>query len=373
MRILLIDQIATVNYKYTFNLCNELKKQGVDVDLIIDNKKYIDECKVNVINLFNTADKKISKFVKVVNYIKSALSIIKLIKLNKYEVLHVQWFTLSPIDYLYIKKAKKYGIKIIVTIHDILPFNQKFYDFKFHNKIYGIADEIIVQAENNKKRFKEIFPKYSNKIHFIPHGNFLNYAKIFKQENARGILGLPDDKTILLFFGQIKKVKGVGVLLDAFSEVCRQRDDIYLVIAGSVWNDNFDIYNNKIQEYNLINNVRCDIRYIKDEEISYYYSACDLNVLPYLDVYQSGVVQLAYAYEKPVIATNIGAFREIVLDGESGFLCEPNNSNSLVKTIYTALEKKDSFARMGQVGNQYIKKKFSWEDIVSKIIKLYKR
>lgn len=371
MKVLLIDQIATVNYKYTFNLCNELKKQTMNVDLVMDNKKDVDECKVNSISLFNTADKERNKIVKVLNYIKASLSIIKLIKSNNYEVLHVQWFILSPIDFLYIEKAKKRGIKIIVTIHDILPFNQKFYDLKFHKKIYGIADEIIVQAENNIKRFKEIFPEYSTKIHFIPHGNFFNYAQTINQEDARRILELPQDKTILLFFGQIKKVKGLGVLLDAFGEVCKQRQDIYLVIAGSVWNDNFEIYNNKIKQYNLINNIRCDIRYIKDEEVHYYYSACDLNVLPYLDVYQSGVIQLAYAYCKPTIATNIGAFREIVQDEKTGFLCRPNDSDDLASTIIKAVMEKDRFNEMGQLGSKYIEKKYSWEDIVDKIIKLY--
>lgn len=373
MKVLFIDQIATVNYKYTFSLCNQLKNQGIDVDLVIDNKEDISESNVNTIKLFNTADKKINKIAKILNYFKSIKEIIRMIKVQQYDVLHVQWFTVSPVDYFMLLEAKKQGLKIIVTIHDILPFNEKFYDFKYHKKIYEVADEIIVQAETNVNRFKELFPEQSNKVSYIPHGNFLNYAKIHSREYARKVLNLPNDKLILLFFGQIKKVKGLGVLINAFSEVCKRSNNIHLVIAGSVWDDDFSIYEQKIQQYNLSDKITCDIRYIKDEEIEYFYSASDINVLPYLDVYQSGVIQLAYAYKKPVIATNIGAFTSIVEDGVNGFICEVNDYLSLSNAIDRAMYSKDKLQIMGEKGYDYIVEKFSWKDIGVKIVELYNK
>ena len=373
MKVLFIDQIATVNYKYTFNLCNELKNQDVDIDLVIDNKKDVSESNIDVTKFFNSADKNINKISKVINYIDSISKLVKKIKKEKYDALHVQWFIFSPLDYIFLKKAKKSGMKIIITIHDILPFNKKFYDLKYHKKIYDLADEIIVQAEANIARFKNEFPECAKKVSYILHGNFANYANIHNKEEARGILNLPKDKNILLFFGQIKKVKGLGVLLDAFNEICKQRDDTYLVIAGNVWKDDFSIYENKIKKYNLEDKVMCDIRYIKDEEIEYYYSACDINILPYLDVYQSGVIQLAYAYKKPVIATDIQAFTNIVKDGVNGYICKVNNHTSLQKAIIRALNNKDNLDKMGEIGNRVILEKFSWKDISFKIKSLYKK
>lgn len=373
MKVLFIDQIATVNYKYSFNLCNELKKNDINIDLIIDNKEDINESKVNTIKLFNTADKNASKVSKILNYINSTMKLINMIRNNEYDIIHVQWFNISPIDYILLKKAKKTGSRIIVTIHDILPFNEKFYDFKYHKKIYDIADEIIVQAEANIKRFKELFPQDEGKLSYIPHGNFANYANIHDKREARKYLNLPQDKNILLFFGQIKKVKGLGVLIDAFNDACKVRDDIYLVIAGSVWGDDFSIYEDKIKKYKLEDKIRCDIRYIKDEEIEYYYSACDLNVLPYLDVYQSGVIQLAYAYKKAVIVTNIGAFTSIVTEGSNGFIAEPNDYESLRNAIIRACNNNEKLNEMGEEGNRFILENFSWNDISTKIFKLYNK
>ena len=373
MKVLFVDQIATVNYKYTFNLCNALKNEDVEIDLVIDNKDNTDESNVNTIRMFNTADKSSNKIKKIINYIVSNFNILKTLKYGKYNILHLQWFNLSPIDYLMIKRAKRKGIKIVITVHDILPFNEKFYDFKYHKKIYDLADEIIVQAEVNINRFKKLFPENGNKISYIPHGNFANYANIHDKNIARDKLKLPKDKKIVLFFGQIKKVKGLGVLLEAFNEICKEREDIYLVVAGSVWNDDFSIYKNKIVRYNLTDKIRCDIRYIKDEEIEYYYSACDINVLPYLDVYQSGVIQLAYAYKKPVIVTNIKSFIDIVEEDVNGYICRVGDYISLKESIIKAMDNSDKWEDMGNNGNRIILERFSWKDIGIKIKSIYEK
>ena len=371
MKVLFVDQIATVNYKYTFNLCNALKNENIDIDLVIDNKENIEESKVNTIRMFNTADKRANKIKKIFNYIYSNYRILKILKFGNYDILHVQWFNLSPIDYFMIKRAKKKGVKIIVTIHDILPFNEKFYDFKYHKKIYKLADNIIVQAENNIDRFKNKFPGNSCKIKYIPHGNFVNFANIHKKNEARKFLNIDDNKFVLLFFGQIKKVKGLGILIEAFNDYCKNNDNAYLVIAGSVWNDNFDEYKEKIERYGLEDKVRCDIRYIDDNEIEYYYSACDINVLPYLDVYQSGVIQLAYAYEKSTIVTNIDAFTSFVKEEVNGFICKKNDYKSLSRAISKAIEKKEMLDIMGKRGKEMMLEMFSWKDIAQKINELY--
>lgn len=371
MKVLLIDQIASVNYKYTFSLCNELKRQGVDIEIIIDNKESLDECDVNSIKMFNTGDKSIGKVSKLLNYVNSLRKILFKIKKEKYEVLHVQWFTLTFIDYWFLKKVKSMGIKVVVTIHDILPFKDRFYEFKFHKKIYDLVDEIIVQAEGNVKRFNELFPQDSHKVAYIPHGNFVNYSDIYDMEEAKKYLGLEKYENIFLFFGQIKKVKGLGILIDSFAEVVKKRDDVYLVIAGSVSDDEFEQYEKKIKEYNIQDKVRCDIKYIDDDEVGYYYSSCILNVLPYLDVYQSGVIQLSYAHKKPVVATNLPAFTCIVKEGINGFIAEVNDSHSLTEALLRALDKIDILKNMGEEGYKFINEQYSWNDIGKKVKNIY--
>lgn len=372
MKILMVDQIAKVNYKYSFSLAEAIAKQGNEVVLAIDQKKEKENCSCRMLNLFNTDEKNIGKIKKLFNYISSYRAILKELKNGRYDVIHTQWLIFSPVDYYYLRKiVRKCGVKPIVTIHDILPFNQKFYDFRYHKKIYGLADRIIVQAENNITRFSELFPELSQKVSMIPHGHFLDYAEPVDMRAAREYLNIREDAFVFLFFGQIKKVKGVGVLLEAFSKMWKDYPEALLVIAGSVWKDDFSQYQEIIDRTGISERVRADIRYIPDEEIKYYYSACDCCVLPYTDVYQSGVIQLCYAYRKPVVATGIGAFKEVVLDGESGFLCEPNNPENLAFMMRKAIDNKDSFEKMGECGYSYISQKFSWEKIAEKVDNLY--
>ena len=372
MKVLLISQIAVVDYKYTYSLANALKACGNDVELVIDDKSDNSYCQCVCHNQFLTSRKDIGKLRKVTNYFASYKFIVNKAIREKFDVVHVQWFQFSPVDYMYLRKLKRHGIKLVVSVHDILPFNEKKYDMYFHRKIYEICDHIIVQAETNIKRFKELFPEDSDKVVFIPHGHFLDFAEVHDKNKSRKKLSIPENKTVLLFFGQIKKVKGVGVLLEAFGELCKTRTDIFLVVAGSVWKDDFAPYQEIIDQYNLDeNNLKTDIRFIPDDEVGYYYSACDIAVLPYLDVYQSGVIQLAYAYKKPTIATAIAPFMEIVEDGVSGYLCAPNDARSLVNAINRAVASPEKYDVLGKAGATKISEKYSWGEIGSKISELY--
>lgn len=374
MKVMMLEQIARVCYKYTFSLANALTEYGNEIVLAIDQKEEKENCTSYRWNLFNTDERNASKLEKLKNYIFSYKAIYKEMRYVNYDVLHTQWLIFSPVDYYFIKKIKrKCKVKYVVTIHDILPFNEKFYDYRYHKKIYTLADSIILQAENNRARFEKLFPELVYKTCVIPHGHFLEYAEPIEQAEARRYLRIPDNKFVFLFFGQIKKVKGLGVLLEAYSDLCKSysKEDVLLIVAGKVWKDDFSQYQDIIEEKGIQDCVRTDIKFIPDEEIKFYYSACDCCVLPYLDVYQSGVIQLCYAYKKPVVATNIGAFMEIIVDGETGFLVETNNVESLANGLKKAINNAECLDEMGAKGYSYIEKKYSWKVIGSKINGIY--
>lgn len=374
MKVLLLSQIAVVDYKYTYSLANALKDCGNEVELVIDDKIDNEYCKCVCHNKFLTSRKDVGKIHKLVNYCTSYRFIINKAIHEHFDVVHVQWFQFSPMDYWYLRKLKYHGIKLVVSVHDILPFNEKKYDRVFHKKIYSLCDHIIVQAETNIKRFKELFPEESDKVIFIPHGHFLDFADTHDSHQAKEHLEIPEGKTVLLFFGQIKKVKGVGVLLESFGKLLKKRKDLFLIIAGNVWKDDFTPYREIIDKYGITaENLKTDIRFIPDEEVGYYYSACDIAVLPYLDVYQSGVIQLAYAYNKPTIATRIAPFMEIVEDGVTGYLCDPDDVDSLEKTIERAVRAPEQYKALGNAGANKIAKKYSWQEIGHRVTELYYR
>lgn len=371
MKTLLIDQIAKVNYRYTYPLANGLSSAGIDVHLVIDGKPEKENLTCRITNAFNTADKDIGKVKKLINYIASYRKICNIVKVEQPEIFHTQWYNFSPLDYYFINRIKKkYKLKYIATVHDILPFNEKRYDMFFHKKLYALADSIILQAPVNMQRFADLFPKDVNKTHMIPHGHMLDYVEIADKNESKKRLNLSENKKVIFFFGQIKKVKGVDVLLRAYSKVRELHKDAYLVIAGSVWKSDFTECQQIIDDNNLADDVRCDIRFIPDEEVKYYYSAADICVLPYTDVYQSGVIQLTYGYKKPVVATSLPAFTQFVKEGETGYLATPNDENSLADALGRALDADvDTLTVIGQNGYELVKKELNWNDLADKIVK----
>ena len=149
----------------------------------------------------------------------------------------------------------------------------------------------------------------------------------------------------------------------AFAKIREAFPEAVLVIAGSPWKDNFCRYEKQIKAYGICEAVKRDIRYIPDEDVKSYYSAGDINVLPYLDGYQSGVMQLAFAYERPVLVTDLPAFTSVISDGKNGLICRTGSVSSLAVTMKRAiLCSREELDRMGRRGRQDMER-FSWDKI----------
>uniref|UniRef100_UPI004038CDE0 glycosyltransferase family 4 protein n=1 Tax=Faecalibacterium prausnitzii TaxID=853 RepID=UPI004038CDE0 len=369
MKVLLVDQIAKVNYKYTFPLANGLKKAGADVVLVIDQKAEKENCQCERVNLFNTDEKDIGKTQKMQNYIASYKKIGKMLEDGHYDVLHTEWYTFSPLDYFFLKKFKrKHKIKYVATVHDILPFNEKFYDMYFHKKLYALADSIILQAPGNMDRFAELFPDLKEKMHMVPHGHMLDYVEPADKEESRKRLGIPNDKLVFLFFGQIKKVKGVDILLKALLKLKDRYPEVCVIIAGSVWKADFSECQEIIDNNDLHDCLKTDIRYIPDEEVKYFYSASDVSVLPYTDVYQSGVIQLAYGYKKAVVSSDLPAFTQFVKEGKTGYVSKAGDPDSLAQAMERAILDRERLSEVGQNGYNLVKQTLNWDDLAEKIV-----
>jgi D-inositol-3-phosphate glycosyltransferase len=363
MKVLLVDQNSSINWKYTYSLANALFEDGVDISVVTDLATSKGICKGKTIPLFNTDLKNVSKVKKLTNYVHSYKAILKLIKSEHIDILHLEWPTFSPVDYFYIKKAKKL-CKVVMTIHDIIAFDAHFYDKSFMKKVYSLPDALILQTEDNVERFKKLFPMVSpDKIHMAYHGHYLDFADVHGKEESRQKLNLPQDKFIYMFFGQIKKVKGVDLLIKAFAEVQKKNPNVFLLIAGKVWHNDYGPYEELIASLGIGGSCRSDIKFIPDEDVGFYFSACDIVCLPYTELFQSGVVQLSYAYKKPAIVSNLSPFLTVVKDGETGLSFVNGNFLDLSQKMGYIFENKELIGVMGQKGYDFIKEKYSWQKI----------
>jgi len=373
MKVLLLNQIPEVNNKYTFSLARGLKNAGVDIvvcGIEDDDVSAYDD--ITYLNIFGCYSKVSNPIGKVLSYKKSWDNIVDYCLKENVDIVHVQWYIFSPLDWKYHQKLRKRGIKVITTIHDLLPFDKKFYDFHFHKKIYAHSDKVISQARMNEKELINKYNVKKEKIVYIPHGHYMEYADKATKSESINYLKLPSNRPIILFFGQIKKVKGVGVLITAMKDVVKKFPNALCLIAGKVWHDDFSEYQKLIDEYELNDNIRTDIRYIEDDEIKYYFNAADIVALPYLQIYQSGVVLLAYAYEKPIVATTEGEFLTVVKDKETGLLVQSNNAKQLADAIIWYLENPDKAEHFSKVGKIDVGKRLSWDNIAEEVVKEYK-
>ncbi|MCD8179533.1 MAG: glycosyltransferase family 4 protein [Tannerellaceae bacterium] len=372
MRILLLNQIPEVNNKYTFSLARALLRQNVDIVVCgIEDDNVSAYADVPYFAGFRSYSKEKGYLRKVLSYQKSWERIVQYCKDEKMDIVHVQWYIFSPLDWMYHQKLRKMGIRIVTTIHDLLPFNKRFYDFYFHKKIYSHADKVINQARSNEQILQKDFAVPAGRVSYIPHGHYMDYVENATREESRELLKISQDRPVVLFFGQIKKVKGVDVLIRAMREVKVQYNDVLLLIAGKVWKDDYSIYQKLIEELGLQDTVRSDIKFIPDEEIKYYFNAADIVALPYLQIYQSGVVLLAYAYEKPIVATSEGEFLTVVKDRETGLLVNAGNSRELAEAICYYLDDMEKANEMARKGKADLSVRLSWDSIAGQVKALY--
>jgi len=201
----------------------------------------------------------------------------------------------------------------------------------------------------------------------VQHPLYDNFGPKHLQSVARKKLGLPDDGFIFLFFGFIRKYKGLDLLISALEKLGTDNRKIYLLIAGEFYAGEDDIIAqiNKSPKKNII---ITHTSFINDEDVGYYFSASDCVVQPYRNATQSGVTPLAYHFEIPMIVTNVGALPDLVPE-ELGVVCEPSP-----EAIASAMEKMLTFDQEKFQGSiQEAKKKLSWDKLTEIIFNTAKQ
>lgn len=275
-------------------------------------------------------------------------------KRNGIKIIHLHFFDLGLLNLFVLLLSKLYSHKSIVTLHDVDPFIGKS-NSVVESLCYKLVDGIIVHNQSSKG---EILKKKQIKVPLmvIPHGNYLPFIKK---------LPLPVEKSELnlLFFGQIKDVKGLDILIEAMRTVVEQKPNIKLTIAGRPWKTEISRYVKLIHKYDLQNNIETHFRYIEEIEMHDFYLKADLVVLPYKRIYQSGVLLLTMSYGRAAIVSNLEAFTEIVQDSETAFIFQTENSDDLASCILNISF--DKIISITNNANQIIEKQFDWKNIGS--------
>ena len=252
--------------------------------------------------------------------------------------------------------------KIIAIADNILPHEKRPGDWQLTAYFVKAVDGFIVMSKSVMEDLR-LFTKTKPAI-FTPHPIYDNYGEIVDKKESLQHLQLPENERYILFFGFIRKYKGLDLLLEAIPLL--ENKNIKILVAGEFYEDEKP-YLDIIERLNIKNKIYWHTHFISDSEVKYYLSAADVVIQPYKNATQSGVTPLAYHFEIPMIVTNVGALPRLVPHEKVGLVCEPNSS-SLAYTI-------DRFFTLDQ--NKFIqhikieKKKLSWEFLIESIKNLY--
>ncbi|MEM2046198.1 MAG: glycosyltransferase [Candidatus Methanomethyliaceae archaeon] len=268
------------------------------------------------------------------------------------------WFVFGILNRLFLKRP------LLYICHNVLPHETHWRDSWLAQRVLQLGTRFIVQSEREKMRLMALMPRAE--VIVVPHPVYDMFTdqKIPKNE-ARKRLGLPLDASVLLFFGIVRKYKGLEDLLAAIPEIRNRLGKVMLLVAGEFWEDK-RYYLEKIERLGIGNSVIIEDRYIPNEEVGLYFSAADVLVAPYLQTTGSGVVRIAQGFGIPVIY----ALPPI----EFGDCPALENRTSAANT-YALVHKIVRFFTEGQKESMAIKGELfeatSWNHLVDAIVDLF--
>lgn len=261
-----------------------------------------------------------------------------------------------------IKKNRK--TKIVTILDNVIPHESRFGDKMFTRYFLRPIDSFISMSrsvENDLATFNKVKPRDYN-----PHPLFDNFGPVMEQKKAKELLKLDPEFNYILFFGIIRDYKGLDLLLEAYSRTNHEANKTKLLIAGEYYS-NEEKYQSLIEKLELEKDTIIVNKFIKDSEVGQYFCAADLIAQPYKSATQSGVTQIAYHFETPILVTNVGGLPEMVPHNKVGYVTsqEIDDIAKHLDLFYSESQKTHFRENIKEE-----KKKYSWDKLTSKIMKL---
>lgn len=316
----------------------------------------------------------IRRVLKLFEYPINSIEAILITFSNNINIVHFQ--SINLIELIMVIGTRIINKKVVYTIHNVMPRHQKLYFYHrfLYRIMYSLCNEVIIHSEKGKEEIIDLYRVRPNKIHVIPHGDykFFILGKQLSNAEAKIGLGMNKDCKTILFFGAIRENKGLKYILEALPYIKNRVPHIKLMIVGEPW-ENYSSYKKIIIEKNIEKEVYEKLDYVPNEEVYQYFFAADLVALPYNEITQSGILQIAYAFGKPVVATDLGGFREAIEDGQNGYLVPLNDTQALAERCIEILIDNEKIKRMGYYSRFLSDTKFSWDSIADKTMEVYKK
>ncbi len=263
------------------------------------------------------------------------------------------------------------GLKgtVVFVCHNVIPHERFFMDTFLTKLALKRGRGFILHSEEDRENLEKLLPGRPVRKNVLPTMNAFKMKNITAEE-ARKMLGIEPNEHVLLFFGFVRKYKGLNYLLKAMPEIVENDSLIKLFVVGDFGSDKDD-YLKLVSDETLRSHIIIKDGYTPDEEVEPYFAAADLCVCPYVSATQSAIVQVAFGFNLPVLATNVGGLPEVVTDGQTGYVVESENPAAISDAVadYFANDRKNSFVKYVEAES----KRFSWDKMTETVEELYEQ
>lgn len=382
MRIIIVDP-ALFTWPYNNALANGLVANGLQVEIVTKYLAPGEQGSMDPLlhqmfypglqkSLAKKLPPKLFLLAKGLLHIVGMLQLLIYLKQQKPDIIHFQWTPLAIIDRHFIPIIKRIA-PTILTVHDSSPFNNNPSSSIQRIGVISIMndfDHLIVHTEQARNVLQKYGIDYS-KISCIPHG-VLGMTIAPQQVSSLMATKIENDKIEILLFGKVKPYKGTDTLIRAIAGLpTPSRDRAHLRIVGKAEMDMEPLFN-LAEELGVTSNITWDLRFIDDNEIMGMFEASDIIAMPYREIDASGVLMVALAVGRPIIASNIGLFKELLENDKHGALINPEDFESLS----FALEKFISDDKLRLTAGKNVKELGnsipSWKQIGQRTLDLYR-
>ena len=265
-----------------------------------------------------------------------------------------QFWLISVIIRLFTKS------KILFLCHNVVEHESRWLDKQAARLVLRMGHFHIVHSEEDRRSLLAMLPGAQVRKSFHPTSDVFDFGHV-RPERVRARYGLSGK--VILFFGFVREYKGLKYLLRALPEVLDEMD-VTLLVVGEFWKDKGE-YIRLVDELELGGHVVLVDRYVPNEQVGDFFAACDLVVQPYTSATGSGVIQVAFGFGKPVIATQVGCLTEVISEGKTGYLVPPGEPGGIAQAILRFF--RENLAETFQNNIREETDTFSWDRMVNTI------
>lgn len=395
VRVLFIEQFGVGGLiHYAHNLCQALAEKGVDISLLTATDFELEALPrsyrlLNRLPLwdFHTTRahqrrglaRRLEQIEKGLRYLRAVWICLRTIWREQPDIVHITEIKFLPDVLLLYLRGRAC---LVHTCHNVQRFSDRdesdlvqsgrLWTFA-QSEVYRRCDGVILHARRNLEEMEQVFDQRPRNWSIIPHGEygFFSPCSAVPRADARQELGLGRGPHIL-FFGALRRYKGLDVLLDAMACVRQQVPDARLVIAGAPGLDvQVESFKKQADRLGIADAVIWHTEYIPYDRVHLYFHACDVVALPYRKVYDSGVLKIAQALGCPAVVTDVGGLAAAVAEGRAGRIVAPESTQSLCNALIDLIEDPEQARVLAERGRELARTEYSWDTVAEQTIRFY--